>query len=114
MRYQSAGCSGCARVLLGAGPAGGEDVAPSVRDEPRRQARASSQAGAASPRTIAAVEAVFASTHVAAATLTVRHTSAAGRPVRGSTTWCAIPLARAPAAHGRARGREPAGAIATV
>src|SRR5882724_4383143 len=37
---------------------------------------------------IAAVAAVFASAQVAAATETVRHTGAAGRPVRGSRMWC--------------------------
>ena len=46
---------------------------------------ASSHCGADAPRTIAAVLAVLASTHEAAATLTVRHTGAAGSPVAGST-----------------------------
>src|SRR5205085_2174409 len=47
--------------------------------------RSASQAGAAVPRTMAAVLAVFASTQEAAATLAARHTSRAGRPVAGST-----------------------------
>ncbi len=37
---------------------------------------------------IAAVLAVLAPVHVAAATDTVRHTAAAGRPERGSRMWC--------------------------
>ena len=55
--------------------------------------RSSSQAGASSPSTIAAVLAVLASTHDAAATVTVRHGEAAGLPVRGSTMWCSSPPA---------------------
>ena len=38
--------------------------------------------------TMAAVLAMLASTHVAAATLTVRQCSCAGSPVAGSITWC--------------------------
>jgi hypothetical protein len=34
------------------------------------------------------VLAVFASTHVAAATLTVRQQESAGRPVLGAMMWC--------------------------
>lgn len=45
---------------------------------------------ASSPRTIAAVDAGFASTHDVAATVTVRHTSRAGRPVLASTTWWTV------------------------
>ena len=48
--------------------------------------RASSQAGASSSRNDT-VLATFASTHVFAATVTVRHGDSAGRPVRGSTRW---------------------------
>ena len=40
--------------------------------------------------TIAAVLAVFASTQVAAATLTVRQHGSATSPVRGSTMWCTV------------------------
>ena len=43
--------------------------------------------GACSPRTRAAVLAALASTHVAAATVTVRQCVTAGRPVRGSRMW---------------------------
>ena len=43
-----------------------------------------SQAGAARPRMIAAVLAMLASVQLAADTETVRHTGAAGSPVRGS------------------------------
>ena len=45
------------------------------------------RATAPGPSTIAAVLAVFASTHEPAATLTVRHTTAADRPRAGSTMW---------------------------
>jgi hypothetical protein len=56
---------------------------------PRRTSRAgkrwlASHPGARSPRMIAAVLAVFASTQVAAATLTVRQQESAGIPVLGS------------------------------
>jgi len=43
-----------------------------------------SQSSASSPATIAAVEAAFASTQLAATTLTVRQGPLAGSPVRGS------------------------------
>src|SRR5436189_283618 len=58
-------------------------------DETSRAGRPSrsSHAGAAGPRTIAAVLATFASTQDAAATLAVRHGVTAERPVRGSMTW---------------------------
>ena len=46
-----------------------------------------SQSSAASPRTIAAVAAVLASTHVAATTDAVRHGDSTGAPVRGSMRW---------------------------
>ena len=71
------------------GPAGdGRRPAPSCRTTPRRQPpRRRASRAAASPRTIAAVLATFASTHVAAATVTVRQGVTAGRPVRGSTMW---------------------------
>jgi len=42
---------------------------------------------------MAAVDAVFASTHEAAQTLTVRQTSTAGTPLRGSTMWWTSPAA---------------------
>src|SRR6266852_4559957 len=42
---------------------------------------------AASPITIAAVDAMFASTHEAATTLAVRQRPATGRPVDGSMMW---------------------------
>ena len=50
-------------------------------------ARSASQPGAAAPSTIAAVVAVLASTHEAAATDAVRQTGTTGSPVRGSTTF---------------------------
>ena len=49
--------------------------------------RALSQPGASTPRTIAAVEAVLASTHEAATTVTVRQGPSEGIPVRGSKMW---------------------------
>ncbi len=58
---------------------------PSTRDEPARQASDASHSPPRSPRTIAAVLAMFASRQDAAVTLTVRHTTAAGRPVPGSS-----------------------------
>ncbi len=54
--------------------------------------REPSQSGAASPRTTAAVAAMFAARHDDAATLTVRHGVSAGRPVLGSIRWCASPV----------------------
>src|SRR6202043_508129 len=48
----------------------------------------SSHDAAAAPRTIAAVAAILASTHVPATTLTVRQGPAAGSPVAGSMMWC--------------------------
>ena len=49
--------------------------------------RALSQPGASAPRTIAAVEAVLASTHEAATAVTVRQGPSEGTPVRGSMMW---------------------------
>jgi len=58
---------------------------PPVRSTSRAASpRSASQDGARSPRTIAAVAAVFASTHVAARTVAVRHGPRAGAPVEGS------------------------------
>jgi len=53
-----------------------------------------SQAAARSPRKIAAVLAVFASTQVAAATLTARQHDRAGSPVLGTMMWCSRVLPR--------------------
>ena len=53
----------------------------------QRGQRSLSQPAARGPSTIAAVAAALASTHVAAATLTVRQYSGAGAPVAGSTMW---------------------------
>ena len=60
---------------------------PSRRTRRAASPDRSSHSGAASPSTIAAVLAAFASTHVAAATLAVLQISGAGCPVRGSTMW---------------------------
>ena len=60
---------------------------PSVRTRRAGRSWVSSQAGARSPRTIDAVEAVLASTHDPAATVTVRQHGVAGSPVAGSTRW---------------------------
>jgi hypothetical protein len=49
--------------------------------------RSSSHTGAAGPRTIAAVDAAFASTAVAAAQVTCVQVTSAGSPVRGSMMW---------------------------
>ena len=67
-----------------------------------------SHGSALGPSTIAAVLAMFASRHVAAATDTVRQCSAAGAPVRGSIDVMRVAAAPAPAADGRARRRQPA------
>jgi hypothetical protein len=45
-----------------------------------------------------AVDATFASTQVAAATLTVRQTGGGGAPVAGLTMWCTV---RSPRRHTR-------------
>ena len=81
---------------------------PSRRTSRAGRPASSSQATAFSPRTIAAVLAELASTQVPAATLTVRQTSAAGAPLRGSTMWCSSASPGAPAAHRGARGGEAA------
>ena len=73
-----------------------------------------SHPGAALPRTIDAVLAVFASTQVAAVTDTVRQGEAAGSPVRGFSTWCST---RSPRTQRRADVLEvasPPAAMATV
>src|SRR5437899_5810755 len=49
---------------------------------------------AASPRTIAAVDAMLASTQVAATTVTVRNGPVAGRLVCGSMMWCSTAVPR--------------------
>ena len=71
----------------GSGPASRRGGRPRRRvdDEPGRQAGSlRARRRAAPPRTIAAVAAVFASTHVAATTDAVRHGDSTGSPVRGS------------------------------
>ena len=60
-------------------------VRPSGRTSRAANPRVASHSGALSPSTIAAVLAMFASTHDAAATLAVLHTSAVGSPFAGST-----------------------------
>ena len=52
--------------------------------------RLSSQPGAASPRMMAAVLAMFACSAVSAATDTVRQTGVTGSPLRGSRMWCSV------------------------
>ena len=87
-----------------------DDLARSV--ETRRAARPRRREpvrAPASPRTIAAVAAVLASTHVAATTDAVRHGDSTGAPVRGSMRWCRARLAAPPAPDGRARRRDRAG-----
>src|SRR5205814_964345 len=66
-------------------------TAPSYRISRAGRRSSSNHASAGSPSTIAAVLAVFASTQDAAATVALRQKLAAGRPVRGSTTWCSSP-----------------------
>ncbi len=62
-------------------------TAPSAATSRDGRPRASNQSGAPGPRMTAAVLAVLASTQLAAATLTVRQSPVAGRPVAGSTRW---------------------------
>ena len=62
-------------------------IAPPVSTRRAGSPDRSSQAGPSSPSTIAAVAAVFASTHVAATTVAVRQRDATGPPVRGSIRW---------------------------
>ena len=59
------------------------------------------------PRSSAAVAAMFACAQSAAATLTVRQRCAPARRCAGSIMWCIVWPRVAPAAHGRARRREP-------
>ena len=88
--------------------------APTVRTVPSAAtSRAStpcrtSQSGARSPRTTAAVEAVLAATQVAPVAVTVRHTPATGWPVRGSSRWWRRTPCRRPAPHLRAGGGQAA------
>ena len=100
-----------ARRELRRGPAAGERdrAVDARRAAPAGRAR-SSHSGARSPRRIAVVLAMFASTQLAAATLTVRQCSSAGRPLDGSRMWWSSASPRAPAPDGRARGRETAAA----
>src|SRR6266511_2256115 len=76
-----------AAVSSGTGQPPTRSTCPSGRTRRVGRPSASSQPGARSPRMIAAVAAVLASTQVAAATLTVRQTTRAGLPVAGSTRW---------------------------
>ena len=70
------------------GPSGGQfatvTTLPSCLTSRDGRPSPSSHATARSPRTMAAVLAMFAATHVRAATLTVRQQELAGIPVRGS------------------------------
>ena len=98
------------KTLIGPAPASRRHGATSPSRETRRAGSpaSASHRGARAPRTIAAVLAMLASTQVAAATLTVRHTSSAGPARRGSRMWWRAPV---PDPHRRtrgARGREAA------
>ena len=68
-----------------AGQPGVDETAPSYRTRRAGSASAVSHVVAPSPRTTAAVLAVFAPTHDDAVTVTVRQYASAERPVRGST-----------------------------
>ena len=84
------------RLFRPRAPSGQPGVVTTVPSGRTRRAGSrwrSSQRERRSPRTIAAVLAVFAATQVDAATVTVRQVSAAGRPVRGSTMWWRSPPA---------------------
>ena len=97
------------RLPLVVGPAGGDALSRRrrARGGPG-DARSSSQAGAASPRTIAAVAATFASTQLVAATLTHCHgVSAQARRSRVEDV-VRFTTVGAPAPNGRARRREAA------
>ena len=85
LRYHRGLGPAAARIMRATGQSPTVTTAPSGATSRAGRPRDSSQRGADVPRTIAAVLAVLASTHEAAATLTVRHTGAAGSPVRGST-----------------------------
>ena len=73
---------------------GGQAAAARARPAPRRRARPTR------------CPATFASTQVAAATVTVRHGVTAGRPVRGIDEVVELGAAGAPAAHGGAGAGE--------
>src|SRR5439155_18375381 len=74
--------------LSGCGQPATRLTAPSAPTSRAGMRLDSSQESARSPRTMAAVEAVLAATHVRAATLTVRQGPAAGRPLAASMMWC--------------------------
>ena len=90
------------------GPAAEREHVAALVDEPRGQRLRGEPRGACSPRTSAAVVAMFASAQSPAATLTVRQGPRAGAPVAGSMMWCIVCSAVAPAPHRRARGGEAA------
>jgi hypothetical protein len=69
----------------GSGQPPARTTSPSVATRRAARALPASQSSAASPRTIAAVAAVLASTQVAATTEAVRHADSTGSPLRGST-----------------------------
>ena len=97
------------RVSAGSGQPPTRTTSPSV--ETRRAARPvdPSQPSAASPRTIAAVAAVLASTHVAATTDAVRHGDSTGRAGPRIDEVVQGAVAAPPAPDGRARRRDRAG-----
>jgi hypothetical protein len=77
-----------ARLRVSLGQSAIHDTVPSHSTSREGRLRAASHARAAGPFTIAAVEAVLASTHDAAATDTVRHMGLTGKLVEGSMMWC--------------------------
>ena len=106
---------------------------PTVTTSPvRRTSRAGSPSlrparlGADAPSRMAAVDAVLAPAQVAAATVTVRQTTAAGRPVRGSIRWCSsspprcqrrrtmLDVANPPAVDDDGRSRSVGGRVVLV
>src|SRR5690349_9171819 len=76
---------------VSAGQPARRTTSPPGRTSRLGSSRAVNQAGATSPRTIAAVAATLASTQEPAATLAVRQTSTAESPVAGSTMWWRAP-----------------------
>ena len=99
-----------AKTLIAPAPASRRRARPRRRGRPgaRGARRPRATAGPTRPRTIAAVPAMLASTQVAAATLTVRHTSSAGSARRGSRMWWRGPAPDSPPADRGAGGREAA------
>ena len=100
-----------ARRMLSLGPAGGKRDGAVDGDQARREAGALEPAPVRrSPRTIAAVLAMFASTQHAAATLTVRQHALGRAAARRVEDVVELAVAARPAPNRRAGGGEAAAA----